>query len=123
MAYIEGPAENYDLDFRSEIVAPCASYEDTLVLVYGWDRENAIQEIECAQMALGAVYRHFGGGTETLPIPPSPEEVEKYVWGEMSRTRMYGVAGNEDMITDVAMRYLTGEGDDYEVMNELASHA
>jgi hypothetical protein len=117
----QGPADNYDLDFRESIVAPCASYEDTLVLIYGWNREDAAQEIECTQLAIGAVYKHFGGGTDTLPILPSKEAVVDYVWSELGMTRMYGVAGNEDKIANISLRYLTGEGDDYQLINELAS--
>lgn len=117
MAY-EGPAEHYDLDFRDLIVAPCASYEDTLVLVHGWDREAAADEIEWAQVAIGSIYRHFGGAPSTFP--PSHEEVSGYVQ-ERSATRCpYGVAGREEHIAALVVRYLSGEGEDYPFMEELA---
>lgn len=121
MAY-EGPAENIDLDFRDSIVAPCASYEDTLVLIYRWDAEAAAQNIEWAQLAIGAVYRHFGGGTETLPILPSEHEVAEYVWDKAENGCPHGISGNEEEIASIVMRYLTGKGDDYDVINDLAMY-
>lgn len=115
-------AENLDLDFRDEIIPPCADFADTLELIYGWNREDAEADIEWSQLAMASIYRHFGGGDPegTLPFPPTEQELWDYIV-ERERTGHppYGLTGREEAIAGIVMRYLTGHGDDYQAMNEI----
>jgi hypothetical protein len=112
-----GPAEIPDIDFRDFVIAPCASYEDTLVLVHGMSREAAIDEIEWAQVAVGAVYRHFGGKDASTP---TCEEVDAFIEHRKAMVP-YGTLGREKQISSLALRYLSGEGEDYDFVEELAA--
>jgi hypothetical protein len=118
MAY-KGPAENFDLDFRDLIIPPCATFEDTLILTRKWEPETARSEVEAAQLALGAVYGHFHDGGVPLRELQNQDAVLKYVTELANDRSAFSIVGIEETIAAVAVRYLSGSGDDYQAMNDL----
>lgn len=127
------PRELLDIDFRDFVRPPASNFTNTLRLFYGWgapskeslDRAPFLanydptdEYVEQMLRYATSVYEHFGGGEGKLQFGISYEEVLAYV-EDTDNKDQFMVYNFEEEIASIAHRYLTGEGEDYDLFHQI----
>lgn len=123
--------EQLDLCFAGFIVSPSETFADTMRLENGWTTPGPDQQdrspylaprdgvgghIDAMQAFVTMTIHAFGFSQD----PPSEEQVAEFVRNPDNKDAV-GVYSFDDHIIQVAMRYLTGEGDCYRTLGVLAN--